>query len=156
MFQHPPLKTTEDLIERYGNPVTDTAAFEAKWMITYILQNSVHNAIPTLPRHLYLNKDIVARLEVTLNSLIEKGLHREIKTYDGCFNVRSQRGSTTISRHAFGIALDLNATWNPLHGAISWTQDFLNVWRNIGWICGADFHTRTDAMHFENSAANSW
>lgn len=156
-YQHPPLKTTSELIARYGNPVTDTATFEAAWMKVYILQDNVHTAIPVLPNHIYVNKDIVARLEITLNTLIEKGLHREIKTWDGCFNVRSQRNAPeTISRHAFGIAIDLNSTWNPLNGAISWTEDFLNVWRNTGWICGADFHTRVDAMHFENSAASAW
>lgn len=155
-YEHPPLKTTAQLIERYGNPVLNQAKFEATWMMSYILPDSVHKAIPCLPAHIYMNRDIVVSVEITLDKLIETGLHREIKTWDGCFNVRQQRGSTSISRHSWGIALDINAAWNKLNGETNWTEDFLNVWREIGWICGADFHTRKDAMHFENTSINAW
>lgn len=156
-FQHPPLKTTIQLIERYGNPIIHTHEFESKWMIMYVLSDNIHKAIPVFPAHIYMNKDIVEPFENTCNYLIEKGLHREIKTWDGCFNVRAQRGTTTaISRHSFGIALDINASWNALYGTVNWSEEFLNVWRNTGWICGADFHSRIDGMHFERTAANSW
>ena len=155
-YKHPPLKTTSELLARYGNPLTSQLKFERTWMMTYVLLPGVHSAIPCLPLHIYMNKDIVMRFENTLNSLIEARLHTEIKTWDGCFNPRKQRGSSTISRHAFGVAIDINAAWNKLNGEVNWSEDFLNVWRNAGWICGADFHSRKDGMHFENSAASVW
>lgn len=156
MYNHPPLKTTAQLIARYGNPFTDQQKFESDWMVVYVLPLDIHTRIPVLPPHIYVNRDIIQRFEATLYALIAANLYQEIRTWDGCFNVRRQRGSTTISRHAFGIALDINSAWNKLNGAISWSEDFLNVWRNTGWICGADFHTRIDAMHFEQSAVGSW
>jgi hypothetical protein len=76
--------------------------------------------------------------------------------------VRKQRGSNSISKHSFGIALDFNAAWNPLvrgvtpatrgklrAAKVTWSEDFLDVWRNNGWECGADWQTVLDGMHFE-------
>ena len=155
-YNHPAMKTTAQLIARYGNPNTNPSAFEAKWMQVFVLPDNIHNSIPVLPSHLYMNKDIIGKFEDTMNKLITQGLHREIKTYDGCFNIRNQIGSKTISRHSFGIAIDLNAAWNPLNGGCSWSNEFLNVWRGLEWICGADFHSRSDAMHFEATAYNAF
>lgn len=155
-YNHPPLKTTAQLLARYGNPVANQKLFEKNWMVLIVVPQDIHTEIPCLPLHLYLNKDIVMPLLKTYRDLISADLHHEIKTWDGCFNVRAQRGSTVISRHSFGIAVDENAAWNKLYGQVSWTEDFLNVWRNSGWICGADFHSRTDGMHMEWTAADSW
>lgn len=155
-YQHPAMKTTGELLARYGNPFTDQKAFEDKWMVLYILPEKIHKAINALPLHIYMNKDITDLFEFVLNELITAGLHTEIRTFDGCFNVRRQRGSSLISRHSWGVALDLNAGWNKLHKPSTWTEGFLNVWRNAGWICGADFHTRKDPMHYELTAATAW
>lgn len=153
-FEHPPMKTTAELLARYGNPTINQKLFEKNWMVLW--DNPYHLQIPHLPAKIYVNKDITVRLEKTLAALILANVHNEIKSFDGCFVVRSQRGSSSISRHSFGIALDINAAWNPLYGKITWSEQFLNIWRNNGWICGADFHSRKDGMHFEQTAASSW
>ena len=81
----------------------------------------------------------------------------EIKTYDGCWNVRKKRGLQSLSIHAFGMAIDLNASHNPLgltqaqckeKGLIPFTEKFLSVARNYV-DCGADWKTRPDGMHFQ-------
>lgn len=152
-FEHPAMKTTADLLARYGNPVTSRAAFEKKWMVSHTLPVRV----PRLPLKIYMNRDIVTSFDSILLTLENEDLTKEIKSWDGCFNIRTQIGSTTISRHSFGIAMDINAAWNPLKGKVTWSEDFLNVWREIaGWICGADFHSRTDGMHFEHSAYDAF
>ncbi|MET7256034.1 M15 family metallopeptidase [Dyadobacter fermentans] len=69
---------------------------------------------------------------------------------DGCFNIRKERGSSGILAHAFGIAVDINAATNPFRGAVTWSAPFLKVWRDLGWICGADWSpTSEDGMHFQ-------
>lgn len=155
-YQHPPMKTAAELLARYGNPINNPKTFAAKWITMWKIPDDIHTAIPHLPFHFEINKDIQKPLEDTLRKLISLRLHVEIKTYDGCWVIRNQRGSASISRHAWGIALDLNQADNPLYGKTSWSQTFLNVWRNNGWVCGADFHSRKDAMHFEYSSATAW
>lgn len=154
---HPAMKTTQDLLARYGNPVNNQKLFETKWMITWVVPDDIHIIIPHLPAHIYLNRDIAVSFEKILRKLIAANVHTEIRTWDGCFNVRSQVGSTTISRHSWGIALDMNAAWNKLYGKVSWSDTFLNICRNEpGWILGADFYSRKDGMHFEHTAFNAF
>lgn len=155
-FEHPAMKTSAELLSRYGNPFTQRLAFTSKWIMLWHVPDDIHTAIPCLPKAYEINKDIQIPLEKTYRDLIAKGLHTEIHKWDGCFVIRTQIGSTSISRHSWGIAQDLNAAENPLKGKISWSEDFLNVWRNNLWICGADFHSRTDGMHMEWTAATAF
>jgi hypothetical protein len=156
--------SSTQLIAKYGNPVSDTATFEANWMIMWNMPDDIHVLIPHLPKVIYLNKDIVVKTEAVLRALIAAGVHTEIKTYDGCFVIRDQRGSTSISSHAFGISFDLNAAWNPFKirttetdaqwavvrsQIVKWSPQFLQVWRDAGWFCGADWNHRIDGMHME-------
>ena len=142
--------------------MTDQATFERRNMVLWVIPSHITGALPMIPRRLYINKVIQAPLTAVLTELINKGLHAEIKTFDGCFVVRKQRGSNTISRHAFGLAIDFNAAWNPLVRAVTpqtraklraekvtWTEDFLQVWRDAGWNCGADWVNSLDGMHFQ-------
>src|ERR1035437_9753550 len=129
-FNHPAMKTTAQLLARYGNPVLNPRTFIAKWITLWAVPAVIHAEIPCLPFHFEINKDIQIPLEKTFRDLIAAKLHTEIKEYDGCFVIRNQRGSTSISRHSFALALDMNAAENPLYGKTSWTQNYLNVWRN--------------------------
>lgn len=146
----------------FGNPTIDRATFERKHMILYDIPQDINNAIKVIPNKIYLNKVIQEPLTKVFRELIAKGLHDEIKTYDGCFNIRKQRGSTAISMHSFGIAVDLNAAWNPLirnvapgqrpalrSKAVQWSDAFLQVWRDNNFECGADWMSVLDGMHFE-------
>lgn len=155
-FNHPAMKTTAELLARYGNPVLNPKGFIFKWIILWTVPDDIHAAIPCLPFHFQINRDIQVPLEKTFRDLIAAKLHTEIKTYDGCFVIRNQRGSNSISRHAWGIAIDQNAAQNPLYGKVTWSDAFLNVWRNNKWICGADFHSRKDGMHIEWDAATAF
>lgn len=149
-------------IARYGNPTTDRVGFEKKNMVLYDIPDEINKAIPVLPNRIYINKEIIEPFTKVLRELVAKGLHTEIKTFDGCFNIRKSRGINQISMHSFGIAIDLNAAWNPLirnvtsvsrsqvrKRVVKWTEEFLQVWRNNNFECGADWITVLDGMHFE-------
>jgi hypothetical protein len=154
--------TTQQLIAKLGNPVTNQLAFEHQHMILWDVPALINIEILPIPNRIYVNKRIVAPLESTFRRLIAEGVHQEIKTWDGCFVVRKQRGSTAISRHSFGLAVDMNAAWNPLvrgvtpdtrtalrKAKVQWSEKFLDCWRGEGWDCGADWNTVLDGMHFQ-------
>jgi hypothetical protein len=144
------VKSQSQLIAKFGDPYKARLAFENKWMKVWIVPADIREAIPAIPAKIYLNKLIEAPLEKALRRLISLGLHEEIKTWDGCFNIRKKRGSSGISAHAWGIAVDINAATNPFKGKVTWSEKFLQVWRDIGWICGADWSVASkDGMHFQ-------
>lgn len=146
------MKTQAQMIAKFGNPYPNSLAFERKWMESWDIPLEINLAIPPLPNKMYVNHLLISPLEDTFRELIASGYHKEIKTYDGCFNVRTKRGSSGISMHAWGFAVDLNAAWNPFRGKVTWSKGFLDVWRNNNWECGADWSPASkDGMHFEGT-----
>ncbi len=144
------MKTQSQLIKQFGNPEINRLPFENKWMKVWIVPADIREEIPCMPAKIYLNRLIEVPLNMALRKLIALGLHTEIKTWDGCFNIRQKRGSSGISAHAFGIAVDINAATNPFKGKVTWSAAFLQVWRDLGWICGADWSPASkDGMHFQ-------
>ena len=79
-----------------------------------------------------------------------------VLTYDGAYNPRFVRGSTTeLSNHAFGTAFDINQKWNPL-GAIpalagreGSVRELVAIANEHGFFWGGHFKNRPDGMHFE-------
>lgn len=144
------MKTQAQLIAKFGDPYKDRLGFERQWMVLWIVPHDIRAAIPCIPAKIYLNRLISEPLDRTLRQLIQIGLHKEIKTWDGCFNIRTKRGSSGISAHAWGLAVDLNAAQNPFRGKVTWSKEFLQAWRNVGWTCGADWSVASkDGMHFQ-------
>lgn len=78
---------------------------------------------------------------------------------DGAFNYRSVRGSTTLSNHARGAAIDWAAAYNPL--ASTWHPggsmlpvEFVQAFQAEGWRWGGLYKGRKDPMHFEGVASD--
>lgn len=148
----------QKLFARYGNPVEDPKGFQNKWMTLWTVPMWIDTHIPALPNKIYINKDAIEPLEAVMNRLISLGAFKEIHTWDGCFNIRTIRGSRTKpSIHSWGLAIDLNAANNPLGkskhdcqlaGLTPFTTLFDEIFREAGWTCGIDFQ-RADGMHFE-------
>ena len=94
------------------------------------------------------------------NDLVRTKLIAEIISYDGCFNPRYIRGlehKKLLSNHAFGTALDFNATQNPLGksreecialGLKPFSPGFIQIWGEYNFLSGEKFR-RKDLMHFE-------
>lgn len=78
-----------------------------------------------------------------------------IKTWDGLYNPRLVRGSTTsLSNHAYGTAMDLCARWNglgvtpPAVGQPGSVRELVPLAEQYGFFWGGNFD-RHDGMHFE-------
>jgi len=86
----------------------------------------------------------------------DAGLLNRILTFDGAYNPRFQRRSTTrLSNHAFGSAFDINARQNPFQrpvaarGKEGCVLDLVALANEHGFFWGGHFSPNTDGMHFE-------
>jgi len=110
-----------------------------------------HLEIGVIPKKLYCNKDLVNPLQSAICQLIDTGYIKELKTWDGCFNIRYQRGSrTAASLHSWGIAIDVNAAWNGLSKQPTLSAGFVKCFTDNGFTWGGNWK-RLDGMHFELS-----
>lgn len=98
------------------------------------------------------HRAILPQLQGAMLELQSRGLAHLVRTNDGCYNPRMQvSNDEAISRHAFGVAIDINAGTNG-YGAAS-TQDprLVEIMQRWGFIWGGTW-TVPDAMHFEFGA----
>jgi hypothetical protein len=96
-----------------------------------------------------VNVAIASVVEATLNDLYCGPAWRHLKTYDGGYVFRPSRGSSRLSMHALGGALDFNAFENRL-GMVDFKMhpDVVRVFRKYGWTWGGAWR-RPDAMHYQ-------
>jgi hypothetical protein len=69
--------------------------------------------------------------------------------YAGCYAPRRIQPSGTLSLHAWGLAVDLNAASNPLGGDSNQDPRLVRTMERHGFSWGGDFPTVPDPMHFE-------
>ncbi|MGN6780736.1 MAG: M15 family metallopeptidase, partial [Marmoricola sp.] len=96
------------------------------------------------------NKMIFPQLRAALEQVVQQGLTDKIhpNEYAGCFNPRFIAGTTTLSNHAFGLALDLNAIENQRGTVGQMDRGVVAIFKRWGFTWGGDWHY-TDPMHFE-------
>jgi hypothetical protein len=102
-----------------------------------------------------VNVDFKKALHRAFSNLQAAGLHREIKTFDGCYSDRDVRGSAAISLHAWAAAIDLNAACDGMveHPTVrqrmgEWSPEFIQIMKEAGLFYGGDFISRADPMHW--------
>jgi len=135
--------TPAQALAKYGSPEKENNM--VLWDVPTELEVGV------IPKKLYCNKDIVAPLSAAFRNLINRGFVNELKTFDGCFNIRYQRGSrTAASLHSWGIAIDVNAAWNGLNVKPVLTAGFVKCFTDAGFDWGGNWQ-RLDGMHFQLS-----
>lgn len=99
---------------------------------------------------IFCNTDMHEPLFEAFDNVLTAGCESELKTFDGCYNVRYVRGSSSVlSLHSYAIAVDLNAATNPLGGMSSWSDAFVRCFTDVGFTWGGDFKARKDPMHFQ-------
>ena len=133
-----------NLYERYGDPRIQ--GWEEKWLMPWDIQKDF-SWFPQ--RSAVIHKDFRPLLKNVFEQLEFKGLHTEIKTFDGLFSQRPVRGGrSALSVHSWGAAIDLNAKQNPLGTAGIWTKAFIETMCYNHIYCGQNWNGRKDPMHF--------
>lgn len=132
--------TSAQALKKYGDPTLE------KSMVVWDVPTELE--IGVIPKKIYCNKDMVAPLTQAFKNLIDRKFVNELKTWDGCFNIRNKRGLSSMSLHSWGIAIDVNAAWNGLNKQPVLSAGFVKCFTDAGFYWGGNF-TRFDGMHFE-------
>lgn len=116
--------------------------------------------LPGVPK-LYCHRLIVEPLREALTESQKLGYR---PTTIGCFAPRAKRGSSQLSLHTFGAAVDLDAESNPFVLNCPIGDPRRAAWRERpdrlpdavidafvadGWTWGGDFRSHFDPMHFQ-------
>ena len=134
--------TSADCYKKYGNPIRESNL--TVWVVPNYLQMSV------VPKKIYCNKDLEIPLTNAFENILERGLKDQIRTWDGCFNIRSKRSSSNLSLHAWGIAVDINAAWNRFGKKPTISSELVKCFTDAGFDWGGTWKT-PDGMHFQLS-----
>jgi hypothetical protein len=115
----------------------------------WVAANIVDVTLPVLGRT-RCNRLIVPLLVAALQELVDDGLTGLVDpaSFGGCFAPRLIGPGLGLSRHAWGVAVDVNVAANPLGGASTQDPRLVEVMRRRGLASGADW-LRPDPMHFE-------
>lgn len=132
--------TSAQALKKYGDPTKESN------MILWDVPTELE--IGLIPKRIYCNKDMVAPLGQAFKNLIATKHVKEIKTWDGCFNIRKKRALSSMSLHSWGIAVDINAFENQLNQIPKLTPGFVKCFTDAGFDWGGTW-TRKDGMHFQ-------
>lgn len=135
--------TSKDCYKKYGDPTANN-----KWLQLFDVPSELE--IGLIPKRIYCNKDLIMPLTNAFKELIRTKYVDEIKTWDGCFNIRKKRGLNSMSLHSWAIAIDLNAFENGLNQKPKLSAGFVECFKSNGFDWGGDW-ARLDGMHFQLS-----
>lgn len=142
--------TSAECLKKWGDPTISTN--ELKYMTLWDVPT--HLEVGVIPKKLYCNKILIGPLMQALSNIIDRGLVDELKTWDGCFNVRKKRGLKSLSLHSWGIAIDINATWNKLGKEPTMSAKLVKCFTDCGFEWGGTW-SRKDGMHFQLRSINA-
>jgi D-alanyl-D-alanine carboxypeptidase/Domain of unknown function (DUF4157)/Putative peptidoglycan binding domain len=115
---------------------------------TFAMRCGADGAMKNVPAH----KKVGPLFQAVFEDIWNAGLASHINSYDGCYVYRTKRGgSSNFSTHAWGIAMDVNASANPMRKKsdmiISKDQKVIAPYfEKHGFYWGAAFG---DPMHFQ-------
>ncbi len=118
---------------------------EPSWVASHIETRTV----PILGE-VTCNKYLFPQLIAALNEVVASGLADEIhpEEYAGCYYPRFIAGSTKLSNHSFGLALDFNVPGNQRGTVGEMDRGVVAIFKSWGFGWGGDW-SYTDPMHFE-------
>jgi hypothetical protein len=113
---------------------------------------AAHIATATVPilGSVTCNRAIFPQLIAALQDVQSQGLADTIHPgeYAGCYYPRFIAGTTSLSNHAFGLALDINAVENQRGTVGQMDRGVVEIFKHWGFTWGGDWGY-TDPMHFE-------
>ena len=138
--------TSKQCFDKFGDPLTtnDEGTYMVMWDVPPTLE------IGVIPKRLYCNKLMMQPLTTAFSNLISRNVVYELKTWDGCFNIRKKRGLASMSLHSWGLAIDVNAAWNGLGTESKLSPEFVKCFTDAGFHWGGEW-SRKDPMHFQIS-----
>lgn len=135
--------TAKQCLKKYGPPEREG------WMVLWDVPSELE--ISAVPKKIYCNKDLVLPLEQAFRNIKERKKAWELKTWDGCFNIRNKKRSTSLSLHSWGVAVDINAAWNKMGTSPTLSKELVMCFMDAGFDWGGRWAV-PDGMHFQLSS----
>lgn len=136
--------TSKQCFAKWGDP--NTRADEGKYMVLWDIPAELELGV--IPKRLYCNRAMIAPLTQAFKNIINRKLISQLKTWDGCFNIRKKRGAASQSLHAWGIAIDINAAWNQFGKKPTMSPELVKCFTDAGFDWGGIW-SKPDGMHFQ-------
>lgn len=149
-----PNEDFRSMVDYYGQPGDESNLVMVDF--PYPMRLYTRSAPATVTRH-RAHKKVAASLKAVLQDLLDTyGIDwiREhgLDVFGGIYNNRSKRGSRSKSKHAWGVAIDLNPSENglrtPWPSRAKMPEEAIEIFEKHGWKSLARVIGR-DAMHFE-------
>lgn len=141
--------TAAQCLQKFGAPGDPKT--EGKFISVWNLPADLHAAMPVLPARIYCHRLLQVPLENALRNLMARKLTKELRTWDGCYQVRKKRGASSLSIHSWALAIDLNAAWNAFGKAPTLSPAFVQCFLDAGFDWGGTW-SKPDGMHFQLAA----
>jgi hypothetical protein len=131
-----------------SDPLRPDAAWTAEHIVT--------EEVPIIGR-ITCHEALMGPIRSALREVRDRGLAelinaRDSRTVGGCYNARvlvtTGGASNTLSRHAWGAALDINPTANPFGARPVMDERIVEIFRRNGFAWGGTWLV-PDGMHFE-------
>lgn len=132
--------TSKDCLAKYGPPENESG------MVVFDVPTYLELGV--VPKKIYCNRDMVEPLQHALSNIVSRGFIHLLKTWDGCFNIRSKRGASSPSLHSWGVAVDINAAWNRFGQPPTMSSDLVRCFTDAGFDWGGTWN-KPDGMHFQ-------
>jgi D-alanyl-D-alanine carboxypeptidase len=152
-----------EAIQKYGRYINGVWKNEDRYIIDYRVPESITSdpsysmrwdkTIPkiggSLVTHFSTNKDIAPGITAALKNLQRVGKLDALQEFNGSFFFRMTRGSSSISVHAYGLAVDVNGSMNPQGHPSHQPSQVRAAFTGTGFEDGGTWPLpRTDGMHF--------
>lgn len=111
------MMTTKQMLAKYGQPNQTGKGYLTTITLPYPMRLAWDTN--TTVNRLSCHKDIATKLQAVFSDILSHYGLAEIQRlgidlFGGCFNFRAQRGGTEWSKHALGLAVDLDPARNQL------------------------------------------
>lgn len=134
--------TAAQCLREFGPP--ESEAYMVLWDVPPVIE------IGAIPTKIYCHKLMLGPLSQAFTNLITRHYVDQLKTWDGCFNIRQSKAGRSPSLHSWGLAVDVNAAWNGFGKPPTLSRGFVDCFTDAGFDWGGDW-MKPDGMHFQLS-----
>ena len=141
-----------ELKARFGEPAV-ALPYGHDWVRLdprFVRRHIVARRVPVLGT-VTCHRGMLPALRAAMSDLRRRGLAHLVDPgdYAGCYAPRRIRPGGPLSLHAWGLAVDLNASRNPFGGRSGQDRRLVRTMKRHGFTWGGEWPTVRDPMHFE-------